>query len=155
VVNSAGVPFFCELGTNKIGRIDPATLAITEYPLPDGARPRRIAATGGGIIWYTDYARGYLGRLDPESGEEREWPSPAGRNAAPYGMAATHDGNVWYSETGVEPNTIVRFDPGTERFTSWPVPSGGGVIRHMVATPGGNLFIACSGVNRVGVVRVE
>jgi virginiamycin B lyase len=70
-------------------------------------------------------------------------------------MAATSDGMVWYSETGIEPNTIVRFDPRTERFTTWPIPSGGGVVRHMVATPGGDLYIACSGVDKVGVVHVK
>src|SRR5205814_1417923 len=29
-INSKGVPFFCELGTNKMGKIDPATMGITE-----------------------------------------------------------------------------------------------------------------------------
>jgi len=29
------------------------------------------------------------------------------------------------------------------------------VVRHMVATPQGDLYIACSGVNKVGVVRAE
>jgi virginiamycin B lyase len=70
-------------------------------------------------------------------------------------MAATPDGALWYSESGVEPNTIVRFDPKTRKFASWPIPSGGGVVRHMVATPQGDLYIACSGVNKVGVVRAE
>lgn len=70
-------------------------------------------------------------------------------------MAATPDGKVWYNETGVEPNTVVRFDPQTRQFTVWPIPSGGGVVRHMVATPQGDLYIACSGVNQVGMVRVK
>jgi streptogramin lyase len=61
---------------------------------------------------------------------------------------------VWYSESGPKQNTIVRFDPRTNAFASWPIPSGGGVIRHMVATPQGELYIACSGVNKVGIVRV-
>jgi len=61
---------------------------------------------------------------------------------------------IWYSESGVEPNTIVRFDPKTKNFATWPVPSGGGVIRHMVATPQGDVYIACSGEYKVGVVRV-
>lgn len=58
------------------------------------------------------------------------------------------------SESGVKPNTIVRFDPQTEKFTRWSVPSGGGVIRNMVATPQGDIYIAGSGVNKGGVVRV-
>jgi virginiamycin B lyase len=62
---------------------------------------------------------------------------------------------IWYSESGVRPNTIVRFDPKTRAFITWPIPSGGGVIRHMVAAPDGNVYIACSGVNKVGIVRVS
>jgi virginiamycin B lyase len=154
-VNRHGIPFFCEFGTNRIGRIDPDTMAITEYRLPKGARPRRIAITADDMVWYTDYRRGYLGRLDPASGKVVEWPSPGGSKAEPYGMTATPNGAVWYSESGVKPNTIVRFDPKTKRFDSWPVPSGGGVIRNMAATPWGDIYIACSGVYKVGVVRVS
>ena len=106
------------------------------------------------MIWYTDYRRGYLGRLNPADGRVDEWPSPDGKAAKPYGMAATLDGAVWYSESGIEPNTIVRFHPKTRTFARWSIPSGGGVVRHIVATPDGNLFIACSGVDKVGVVKV-
>ena len=42
-INSKGVPFFCEFGTNKMASIDPSTMQITEYPLPQGARPRRMS----------------------------------------------------------------------------------------------------------------
>jgi virginiamycin B lyase len=62
---------------------------------------------------------------------------------------------VWYSESGVAPNTVVRFDPALNQFTKWAVPSGGGVIRNMAATTRGDVYIACSGVNKVGIVRVE
>jgi virginiamycin B lyase len=155
-VNAEGVPFFCEFGANKIGRINPVTMAIKEYELPDkGARPRRLAIDGRGQVWYTDYQRGYLGRLDPGTGKVSQWQSPGGKKSAPYAIAVRKDGTVWYSETGVKPNTIVRFDPGSARFSRWPVPSGGGVIRNMVATPAGNLYIACSGKNRVGEVVIS
>ena len=76
VVNSRDIPFFCEFGSNKIGRIDPVTLLIKEYLLPKDARPRRIAITSDDQVWYTDYARGYLGRLDPATGKVEEWCSP-------------------------------------------------------------------------------
>jgi virginiamycin B lyase len=68
-------------------------------------------------------------------------------------MAITPDGSVWFSESGVQPNTIVRFDPRTRRLASAPIPSGGGVVRNMVAARDGRIYIACSGVNEVGVVE--
>jgi len=150
-----GIPFYCQFGTNKLARIDPETLQITEFELSAGARPRRIAFTPDGKLYYTDYARGFLGRLDPATREVREWPSPAGERSQPYGIAATRDGIVWYSESGPRPGTLVRFDPEPETFKSWDIPSGGGVVRHMIATPDGRLFLACSGVNKVGIVTVK
>jgi len=114
-----------------------------------------LAVAGDGLLYYSDYARGDLGRLDPKSGKVEEWLSPAGRRAKPYGIAALPDGTVWYSESGVEPNTLVRFDPRTRPFAHWLVPSGGGVILHMAATPHGDLYIACSGANNIGIVRIE
>jgi len=104
-------------------------------------------------VWYTDYARGYLGRFDPETKKVQEWISPGGPGSKPYGIAAI--GNViWYSESSVWPNTLVRFDTETQRFQSWEIPSGGGVIRNMMATSDGNLVLACSAVNRVALVKI-
>jgi virginiamycin B lyase len=153
-VNSHGIPFFCEFGTNKLASISPETMKIIEYPLPKGARPRRLAITADDIIYYTDYARGRVGRFDPKSKKVDEWVSLGGTSSAPYGITVTSDGNVWYTESAVQPNTIVRFDPKTKSFRSWPVPSGGGVIRNMVATPSGDIYIACSGKNKVGIVKI-
>lgn len=153
-INSKGVPFYCEFASNKLASIDPATMAITEYVLPEGARPRRLTITPDDLVYYSDYSRGYLGRLDPKSKKVEEWPSPGGDKSRPYGIAATSDGIVWYSESAVKPNTLVRFDPKTKSFASWPIPSGGGVVRHMVAASKDTLYLACSGVNKVAVVEI-
>ncbi|HEX9148135.1 MAG TPA: cytochrome C, partial [Thermoanaerobaculia bacterium] len=153
VVGPDGAAWFCEFGSNKIGRLDPRTLEIREYPLPEGARPRRIASNLDGFLYYSDFARGFIGRLDPKSGKVEEWASPGGRRSQPYGIASTRDGTVWYSESGVEPNTLVAFDPKAKSFAKWPIPSGGGVVRNMVATPDGKLFLALSGVNKVAVAE--
>jgi virginiamycin B lyase len=154
IVGGDGAAYFCEFGANKIGKIDPKTLAITEFPLPEGARPRRIANNPDGLIYYSDFARGYLGRLDPKSGKVEEWASPGGPRSQPYGIASTPDGLVWYSESGVQPNTLAVFNPKTQSIRSRPIPSGGGVVRNMVATPDGRLYLACSGVNKVAVVEI-
>lgn len=155
VINSKGVPFFTQFNTNRVASIDPATMEITEHILPEGARPRRLTVTPDDMIYYTDHERGYLGKLDPKNGRVEEWRSPGGPKSRPYGIASTSDGIVWYSESGVEPNTIVLFDPRTKSFTKWPIPSGGGVVRHIVATPDGNLYIACSGENMIGIVYIS
>jgi virginiamycin B lyase len=80
--------------------------------------------------------------------------SPSGTQTQPYGIASI--GNmIWYSESSVKPNTMVRFDPKTEKFQTWIIPSGGGVVRNMMRTSNGNLVIAESGVNKVAVVEIK
>ena len=129
-------------------------MQIEEFPLPNPeARPRRIAATSDDVIWYSDYPRGYLGRLDPKTGKVTEWPSPGGRDSGPYAIAVVDD-VVWYVELAKSPNMLVRFDPKTETFESWPIPSGGGVVRNMAPAPGGGLALACSGVDTVALVEI-
>jgi len=148
--------FFDMFGTNKIASIDRKTMAIKEYPLPDsGSRPRRIAITSDDIIWYGDYSRGRLGRLDPKTGKVTEYPSPGGPRTQPYGITALHD-IIWYVESGLQPNALVRFDPKTEKFQTWAIPSGGGVVRNMMPTPDGHhLALACSAVNRIALVEIK
>lgn len=152
VVSSTGVPWFCEFGTNKLASIDPRTMKITEHELPEGARPRRLAITKNDIIYYSDYGRGYLGQLDTHTGAVKQWPSPGGSGSEPYGIAITPDGTVWYAETGLHPNRLVRFDPDTQQFSAEAIPSGGGVVRNIAVTRDGRLYLACSGVNKVAVV---
>lgn len=154
-VNSKGVPWYVDFRGNRVGTVDPQTMEIREFTLPDAAaRPRRIAITSDDVVWYTDYARGYLGRFDPRTGQVSEWSSPGGTGSRPYGIAAVGD-VLWYSESGVSPNTLVRFDAQTKTFQTWVIPSGGGVVRNMMATAEGNLVLACSGVNRVALVEVK
>lgn len=155
IVNSKGIPFVALFGTNKIASLDPNTLAVREHVLPDPkARPRRIAISADDIVWYSDFARGYLGRLDPSTGEVREWPSPSGPRSQPYGIVFTK-GAVWYNESGAKPNTIVRFDPRTDQFQSWVIPSGGYIVRKMHVTPDGNPVTVSSTANFVGLVEVK
>jgi virginiamycin B lyase len=155
VFNSKGIPFACDFGTNKIIEIDPNTLAIKEYPLPNpDSRPRRIAISPDDIIWYADYSRGYVGRLDTKTGKVTEWSSPSGPRSQPYGITYMN-GAIWYVESAIRPNVLVRFDIKTEKFQSWTIPGGGGVVRNMKSTPDGNLVMAESGVNKVALVTVN
>ena len=147
--------FFDLFGTSKIASIDRRSMAVQEFPLPDsGSRPRRIAVTSDGVVWYSDYAGGRLGRLNPKTGKVTEYPSPSGPQSQPYAIAALN-GVVWYVETGVQPNALVRFDPATEKFQTWAIPSGGGVVRNMMPTRDGNLALACSAVNGIALAEIK
>lgn len=154
-INAQGVPVVVEFGTNKVATVDPKTLTIKEYALPRAAaRPRRLAIGPDGMVWYVDFAGGQLGRLDLATGDVKEWPSPSGAKSEPYGIVFTK-GALWYSESAAKPNTIVRFDPATEKFQSWAIPGGGDIVRNMDVTPDGNPVIADSLTNQVGLVEIK
>jgi virginiamycin B lyase len=155
-LDSKGVPYFDEFNSNKIGSIDPKTLVIREYELPaKAARPRRIAIARDDTVWYGDYARGFLGHLDPKTGKVEEFPSPGGAESMPYAIDVTADGAVWYVETGDDQkNVLVRFNPETKKFLTWPVPGGGGTVRNMDIDRSGNLWLAESGVGKIARVTI-
>jgi virginiamycin B lyase len=153
-LDSQGRAWYVDFRGNRIGRVDPRTLAIEEFTLPHAdARPRRLTILPDDIIYYTDFPRGMLGRFDPKTGAVQEWLSPGGPESEPY--AITSIGHiVWYSESGVRPNTMVRFDTQTQKFQTFAIPSGGGVLRHFEATRDGNIATANSGVNKIGLVEI-
>jgi virginiamycin B lyase len=155
-LDSKGVPYFDEFNSNKIGSADPKTLIIREFPLPNkGARPRRIAIGKDDTVWYGDYARGYLGHLDPKTGKVEEFASPGGPDSKPYAIDVTADGAVWYVETGDDAkNMLVRFNPETKKFKTWPIPGGGGTVRNMDIDKNGDLWLAESGVGKISRVKI-
>ncbi|HEX6983118.1 MAG TPA: hypothetical protein VF181_10190 [Balneolaceae bacterium] len=127
-------PWIALFGTNKLATVDPETMELKEIELPvEHSRPRRLAQSSNGMIWYGDYARGYIGRYNPEDGSFKEWKMPSGENSRPYAVTVDSRDRIWLVETGVSPNMFVAFDTETKEFvSSVPVESGGGTVRHMV-----------------------
>ena len=126
-------PWVALFGTNKLATVN-AKGVVEEVVLPrKEARPRRIAVTPDGAVWYVDYADGYLGRYDHKTKAIKEWRMPSGADSRPYAMTSDDKGMVWFVETGVMPNRFVGFDPNTESFTQpVEIASGGRTVRHMV-----------------------
>jgi len=133
-LDPVGRPWVVLVGSYKLFTVDPDTLESKEIDLPrEDARPRRVELTSDGRVWYVDYAKGYLGAYDPASGEIREWRTPGADKSGPYGMAVDTQDRLWFVETWQDPNRFVGFDPASEKFfSSTPIESGGGSVRHMV-----------------------
>jgi virginiamycin B lyase len=151
--DSTGAVWVAYNGTNKIGRMDPVTMEVREFPLPEGSRSRRLVVTSDDMVWYVNSALGRLGRLNPKTGDIKEWPSPSGPQSHPYAIEVIDD-IIWYNESNQRPDALVRFDPKTEKFQSWAIPSGVGIIRHMRKTPDGNLAIHQTSSNRIGLAII-
>ena len=83
-----------------------------------------------------------------------QWASPSGPTSHPYAIAVIDD-VIWYNESGMRPDQLVRFDPKTETFQSFAIPSAIGIVRNMFVTRDGNLLIHQSSMNRFGVVEIR
>ena len=157
-VDSHGVPWVACNGSNCLVSADPETMELREYKLPDPKTTvRRLDFASDGMLWYVNSRQGRLGRFNPKTGEIKEWPSPSGPKSHPYAIAVVDD-IVWYNESRRRPDTLVRFDPASETFQSWAIPSGGihaGIVRHMRPTREGNLLIHQSSTNRILLVTLK
>lgn len=147
-----GAPWVACNGSNCIIRVDPQSMALQVIELPhEDTTVRRLDIAEDGVVWYVNSGRGRLGSFNPANGEIREWDSPSGATSHPYAIAVIN-GIVWYNESGVRPDPLVRFDPRTETFQSWAIPSGdysAGMVRHMRATRDGNLLLHQGSTNRI------
>src|SRR6201984_2455034 len=95
---------------------------ITEYLLPRArAFPHDPAVGADGIVWYTDQANSYIGRLDPETGKVTDFPTPTPASG-PHGILVAPDGGVWY--TAHFQGRLGRLDPATGTIKEYPLPAG-------------------------------
>ena len=150
-------PWIALFGTHKLATVDPSSMKLTEIPLPnEEARPRRLAQTSDGSIWYGDYARGYIGMYNPENDSFKEWEMPSGEDSRPYAVTVDSSDRIWLVETGVSPNMFVGFDTASKKFvSSTPIESGGGTVRNMVFhEPTGSVWFGTD-TNYLGRARIE
>lgn len=107
------------------------------------------------MVWYGDWTRGTLGRLNPETGEVTEFDLPNGERARPYAVLADDSDRIWIFETGPKPNNLVGFDPLTEQVFSQTQPeSGGGSVRHMYFDAETNQIWFGADSNTVGTIKL-
>jgi virginiamycin B lyase len=152
VLDSRGNPLVALLRIGKVARVDAVTLAVTRFDQANEAsRSRRLDVTSDGMIWYGDEARGYLGRINPATGETREWPAPGGPGSRPYALTKDDQGRIWFSETGPE-KRLIGFDPTTERFFA-TIPVSG-TIRHMFFDPATRMMWFGTDANKIGRIVV-
>jgi streptogramin lyase len=97
---------------------------VTEYDLPDPGRlPHDADLDGKGMVWYNDFREPLIGRLDPRTGETKEWTMPPLKPGFPEGTLSiefNRDGFLWIPR--FRQGGYTRFDPRTEKFQTWLVP---------------------------------
>jgi len=109
---------------NRLGRLDPATGEMKEFPLDiANSGPHGLIEDGDGNIWFTGNYQNYMGKLDPQTGEVTEYPVPESEGVrAPHTPIIDQDGTVWFTTPS---GHVGRIDPETEKMTISTAPSSG------------------------------
>jgi virginiamycin B lyase len=130
---------------NLIGRIDPATGEMTEYPLPEGAMPHSVTLDDAGNVWYTGNKNGTIGKLDAKTGKITvyEMPDPAAKD--PHTAVFDEDGILWF--TLQQSNMIGRLDPASGDVWLVTMRTPGARPYGIKIDAEGTPWVACNGSN--------
>lgn len=94
---------------NRLGRVDPKTGVVKEYPLAPLTGPHGLVEDKDGDIWFTGNFAGLVGRLDPKTGEVTAYQMPDRKARDPHTIAIDHSGIVWFTLQNA--NMLGRIDP--------------------------------------------
>ena len=99
-------------------------MIVTEYQLPRAeSQPHDVIVDKEGAAWYVDFGRQYLGKLDPKTGNVKEYQVPITKPGFPLGLLDLEfdeDGNPWVGM--MMQAAIGKFDRRTEKFSVYTMP---------------------------------
>ena len=130
---------------NVAGRIDPATGAMKEYALPDGAKPHSVNVDRDGRVWYLGNGNGTIGRLDPKTGEIKVFAMPDPKARDPHTGEFDRNGIFWF--TLQQSNMIGRLDPKTGDIKLVSAKRAGARPYGIKIDAAGTPWVACNGSN--------
>jgi streptogramin lyase len=148
-----GSVWYSKLASDKIGRIDAATLEVKEFDSPVRG-PRRQRFDAQGQLWVTGFSEGAIARIDVATWKAEIFPLPRyapNEIPAPYALAinpATQE--VWVNDTMLD--LAWRFLPKEKRFVAYPMPLKGTYTRDFSFTPDG---WACTANNPIPATALE
>ena len=105
----------------------------TTWDLPATSRPHDTRIAADGAIWFNHFNDNAIGRLDPKTGEVKEWRWPYRAQEgsfAPTGartLMGPDSRGRWYIGNQAQSGVVV-FDPATESFEFHNPPGGGEMI---------------------------
>ena len=115
-----GAVWFVEREANRIGRLDPATGKIDEFPTPGNDIPRRMGADWNGDIWVAYHRTGKLVKYDHKTYKPTVYEPPTKDPGAYHVVADPTHKVMWLVEQGAD--KIARFNPKTETWTEYSLP---------------------------------
>ncbi len=159
-IDSHGNVWFTELNANDLGKLNPVTGAIQQYPLTTAKDapaldPYGITIDPTGNIWFTEASASHLGRLDPATGAVRYYPVP-GANIALMEVASDPHGTIW--TTAFTSGLLVSLNPATSAITKYYAPSSTGNtggLYGVTISPSGEVWVTISATGIIARLDVS
>ncbi len=140
IVGPDGAPWVTDGGLNAIVRVDPTSLQVDTFPLPQSsgyANLNTATFDRNGVLWFTGQS-GVYGRLDPSVGTVEVFQAERGRG--PYGIATSGDGPVYYAS--LAGSHIARIDIETGKATLIEPPTAGQGARRVWPDSRGRIWVS-------------
>jgi len=115
-----GRVWFVEREANKIGRLDPATGKIDEFPTPGIDVPRRMGTDWEGNLWVGFHETGKLVKIDQKTAKMTFYEPPTKGSGTYIPRPDARTKMIWVTEQTAD--KIARFDPKTETWTEFSLP---------------------------------
>ncbi len=143
--------FYASLANSYVAWIDlKEDIATPIDPPTPGQGARRVWADSKSQIWVSEWNAGQLGFFSAHVNLWKEWKIPG--NAMPYAVYVDDQDIVWLTDFGA--NAIVRFDPRTETFTSYPHAQPNAAVRQLLGRSG-EVWGAMSGQDKLLLIRTR
>ena len=167
ILDKDGMVWYSDFGELFIGKMDPKTGKVTEYPIPkikegfpEGTLD--LEQDHEGKIWVAMMYQGGLARLDPETGKVDTWSVPQEwqTDATQQSFASPNfhnvDGKVWVKNS--DRAQILRLDLATgkwENFGSFKDPTNGRPVGSygINADMNNNLYMLDFNSNNIGILN--
>lgn len=158
VVDADGMVWYCDFGYAFIGRLNPRTGKVTEWPLPQ-VRPfppfhascLDVALDTEGNPWFALRQQGAIAKFDKKTEKITTWSAPSEYNMLQTAIIMVAPeraptGRVWFmGGAGAKGPMLHGLDVKTGHIVSYPIPGQYG----LEVLPDDNLVVFALGLNKV------
>jgi len=175
IVDASGTAWYSDFGSQYLGKLDPSTGKVAEYPIsefksgfPQGSLDIEIDKDGN--IWQGMMLQGGIVKFDPRTEKFQTFPlspninSDVAQQAMVMPASFTVDGKVWMNNVGIR--GIHRLDLGSPRFETFRpyqalglgsggMDTGGHSVYGIAADSRNNLYFMDFGSENIGRVDAQ
>ncbi|MBI1913589.1 MAG: FG-GAP repeat protein [Planctomycetes bacterium] len=148
--------WFTEFGSDRIGRINATTKAITEFTVLPGSGPLDIVSAPDGNLYFTERFTDRIGRINPRAGSDAAiqasfsdtFATGITAGSGPTSITVGPDGNLWFTEFNTD--SVARLTLATGAVNEFAVPGAGSGPAGITSGPDGALWFTEAGSGEIG-----